>query len=177
MYPSKDFNVSSFLEAWPGPMVKTFSSRFSFTPLNVLFWVVANGFCCCDHLCLNFVLLLEVDGEVVEHLSADIVPVDVVLSLSKLRSFPMLLIVSADNSVMNSKICQQQVRGERNIYQPQVHGEQKIIRIELRVYSSVCLVWPTYVVRSWLSYLLIGVYHFTIYAIIIITTLCQLQYF
>ena len=68
--------------------------------------MVANGFCCCDHLGLNFVLLLEVNGEVVEPLSADIVLVDVVPSLLKLRSFPMLLVVSADNSIMNSKICQ-----------------------------------------------------------------------
>ena len=84
---------------------------------------MANGFCCCDHLGLNVFLLLEVDGEVVEPLSADIVPVDMVPSLLKIRLFPMLLVVSADNSIMNSKICQQQVCGEQNIYQSQVRGE------------------------------------------------------
>ena len=99
---------------------------------------MANGFCFCDHLGLNFVLLLEVNGEVVEPLSADIVPVDMVPSLLKIRLFPMLLVVSADNSVMNSKICQPQVRDEQNIFQPQVRGERKIILIELRVYSCVC---------------------------------------
>ena len=65
---------------------------------------MANSFFYCDHLGLNCVLLLEVNGEVVEPLSADVVPVDMVPSLLKLRSFPMLLVVSADNSIMNSKI-------------------------------------------------------------------------
>ena len=40
-----------------------------------------DGFCCCDYLCLDFVLLLEVDGEIVEPVSVDIDPMDAVLSL------------------------------------------------------------------------------------------------
>ena len=113
-------------------MMKTFPSKFSFTPLNVSFWVVADGVCCWDHLGLDFPLLLEVDGALDKLVSAEIDPVGAVPSPLELRSTlvrisPILSIVSGDNCII-------QKMKNIKIYQLQVCGGKNIIRIGLRVY-------------------------------------------
>lgn len=118
IYPNKTFNVSSYLEACSELMMKTLPSRFSFTPLNISLWVVTDSF---------LLLRLSRPGfcpPIEEPTSVEICPVDTVPSPLELRSilveiYPMLFVISADDSIIqkikNSKICQPQERSGWNI--------------------------------------------------------------